>query len=87
MTLHRSDNPIYQKLVTDFGSTKSPSTNKNHLLAKATQTLNRLVVDHTDGPNKESKLRKLCEFVQEKVMFLPLEVGNESEGILSIRHH
>ena len=81
VTLQDPDNQIYIGLVEYPGSTESPFSQQN-LLSHATKRLRDHVTKHINIPNPEENLRELCEYVQSKIMFLPLEVRSEGEGYL-----
>ena len=81
VTLQEPDNEIYIKLVKEPGSTKAASF-KQDLLSRAVKRLTEHVEQHINVPHREENLRYLCEYIQSKIMFLPLEVHSESEGYL-----
>ena len=81
VTLQDIDNEIYVKLAKEPGSTNGPISG-NSLLERAVKFLKEHVQNHINSPNPEESLRDLCEFVQSKVQFLPLQVPSESDGYL-----
>ena len=88
VTLQEPDNTIYRDIVKDRGSTGRYSAN-NTLLHKATRELAKRVTNRIYSPKEEDdqkepeeRLRTLCEYIQTRVMLLPLEVPNEAEGYL-----
>ena len=81
VTLQDPDNEIYKDLVKEPGSTKS-SPSQQSPLSRAVKTLTEHVEGHIDVPNQEESLRGLCEYIQSKIMFLPLQVRSEGEGYL-----
>ena len=81
VTLQDPDNQIYKELVKEPGSTIDTSSPQS-LLARAVKTLTEHVEQHINVPNREDALRGLCEYVQSKVKFLPLQVRSEGEGYL-----
>ena len=81
VTLQDPDNEIYIKLVKEPGSTKSAPFQQD-LLSLAVKSLTKHVEHYTNVPDREEKLRGLCEYIQSKIMFLPLEVRSEGEGYL-----
>ena len=83
VTLQEPDNEIYIKLVKQSGSTQSPSSvPPQNLLWRAVKRLRDHVEQHINVPNPEESLRGLCQYIQTKIMLLPLEVSNEGEGYL-----
>ena len=81
VTLQDPDNQIYKELVKEPGSTKSSPSHQN-LLSRAVKTLTEHVERNINVPDQEESLRGLCEYIQSKVMFLPLQVRSEGEGYL-----
>ena len=81
VTLQDPDNQIYKELVKEPGSTKSLLSHQR-LLSHAVKTLTEHVEGHINVPEQEKSLRGLCEYIQSKVMFLPLQVRSEGEGYL-----
>ena len=81
VTLQDNDNENYVKLAKEPGSTSGSVVGKS-LLDRAVRLLRQLVQNHINSPNPEESLRDLCEFVQGKVQFLPLQVPSESDGYL-----
>ena len=81
VTLQEPDNAVFVKLVDNPGSTKRALSQKD-LLSRAVERLTVHVEEHIDVPDREERLRKLCEYIQERIEFLPIEVGSESEGFL-----
>ena len=86
ITLQDPDNQAYIRLVKEPDSTESPP-GKSDLLSSAAKKLTELLKSHigdedTDSCIRRERLHGLCEFVQTKVKFLPLEVRDESEGYL-----
>ena len=81
VTLQESDNDIYKSLVATKNSTGTISVNSKHKhkLQKAVAILKERVGDRA---STETALRSLCEYIQEKVQILPIEVGSETEGHL-----
>ena len=84
--LQDPDDAIYEKLVRDHGSTATIVSQKdpplNDLLSKAARTLTEHVKKFLEPANPEHRLREFCNFVQDNVRFLPLEVRNEAEAYL-----
>ena len=81
VTLQDPDNQIYKELVKEPGSTQSSPSQQN-LLSRAVKTLTEHVERNINVPDREESLRDLCEYIQSKVMFLPLQVASEGEGYL-----
>ena len=81
ITLQNPDNQVYKKLVEEPGSTKSLPFQKD-LLSRAVERLSEKVGQYIDGSDRKEKLRGLCQYIQSKVMFLPLDVGSEAQGFL-----
>ena len=81
VTLQEPDNAVFVKLVDNPGSTKRALSQKD-LLSRAVERLTVHVEEHIAVPDREERLRKLCEYIQERIEFLPIEVGSESEGFL-----
>ncbi len=81
VTLQEPDKQTYIDLVKQPGSTES-LPGQPSLLSSAVKLLRENVTSHINVPDPQEKLRNLCEFIQTKVMFLPLGVGNEGEGYL-----
>ena len=81
VTLQDPDNQVYKGLVKEHGSTKSLPFQQN-LLSRAVKRLTDKVEQHINVPHREESLRSLCEYIQSKIMFLPLEVRSEGEGYL-----
>ena len=81
VTLQDPDNQVYKELVKEPGSTLSSHSQQNPL-SRAVKTLTEHVEAHINVPNQEESLRGLCEYIQSKVMFLPLQVRSEGEGYL-----
>ena len=81
VTLQDPDNPTYIRLVKEPGSTKA-LLSQNDLLTRAVKRLTDHVEQHINVPQREKSLRDLCEYIQSKIMFLPLEVDGEAEGYL-----
>ena len=79
--LQGADDQVYIDIVKENGSTTS-SAHKPSLLSKAVNRLNRHVDDYLKGSDPARKLGDLCDYVQDKVMLLPLEIRNEGEGYL-----
>lgn len=79
VTLQDPDNQVYIKLVKEPGSTQPPRSQQD-LLSRTVKRLTEHVEQHINVPNKEERLRGLCEYIQSKIMFLPLEVRSEAEG-------
>ena len=83
VTLQKEDNQTYVELVKQAGSTDLvSSTTQKNLLLQAAKRLKEHVTNHINVPDKEDKLRQLCEYIQSNVKFLPLEVRSEGEGHL-----
>ena len=81
VTLQNPDNEIYVKLVKEPGSTKSAPAQQD-LLSRAAKRLTEHVLQYVNVPDREERLRGLCEYIQSKVNFLPLQVRSEGEGYL-----
>ena len=85
MTLQEPEKRLFDDLVRKPGSTTNLPEQKS-LLIDAVKNLKRYVDDYMKNLDpaidEVEELRQLCEFVQTKVDFLPLEVGDESEGYL-----
>ena len=81
VTLQDPDNAVYEKLVKEPGSTNSLLSQKTYL-SSAVKRLREHVGAYINVPNREEHLRSLCEYVQDKIKFLPLQVGSEGEGYL-----
>ena len=84
VTLQDPDNEVYIDIVKEFGSTVSASS-QSGLLGAAAKKLSDHVKDHLeelDASDRQQELRQLCEYIQTKIKFLPLEVGSEGEGYL-----
>lgn len=81
VTLQEPDNQIYIDIVKQPGSTASAFSQPG-LLSAAVKMLRTHVTQHINVPNRQESLRGLCEYIQTKIMFLPLEVRNEVEGYL-----
>ena len=75
------DDEVYVRLAKEPDSTSGHISGKG-LLEKAVKLLKEHVENHINTPNREESLRELCEFVQSKVQFLPLQVPSEGEGYL-----
>ena len=81
--LQAPDDQIYIELVKQPGSTDLiPTSPQGSLILKAAKCLKEHVANHINVPDKEDKLRGLCEYIQSRVKFLPLEVRSEGEGYL-----
>ena len=78
--LQDADNTSYVDLVQQYGSTDL-ATSQN-LLSSAVKRLKSQVSDYISGPNRQDTLRTLCDYVQDKIKLLPLEVRNEGEAYL-----
>lgn len=81
VTLQEPDNEIFVKLVEKPESTELDSGHKD-LLSRAVRRLTEHIDEYINVPDREQRLRDLCEYIQEKVQFLPIEVSSESEGFL-----
>ena len=81
VTLQEPDNQLYIDIVKQPESTASDSS-KRGLLSAAVKKLRDNVTEHINVPNAQEHLRGLCEYVQTRIMFLPLEVRSEGEGYL-----
>ena len=82
VTLQEPDNQTYLELVKDLRST-TPWPSQVGLLASAVKTLKSGVVKHIDeSHNRKESLCRLCDYVQEKIRLLPIEVRDEREGYL-----
>ena len=81
VTLQEPDRQHYIDLVKHPDSTESPSSQSGFLFS-AVKTLRENVANHINVPEPKEKLRNLCEYIQTKIMFLPLEVRSEGEGYL-----
>ncbi len=79
--LQYADDEIYVRLVKEPGSTSGHISGKG-LLEKAVRLLKERVENHINRPNPVESLRDLCQFVQDKVQFLPLQIPSEGEGYL-----
>ena len=69
------------ELTKEPGST-SGSIPRNSLLSSAVKLLKERVEQHINGPERQERLHELCQYVQRKIKFLPLEVQNEGDGYL-----
>ena len=66
----------------DYCSTSSQTSQKD-LLPSAVKVLKRGVIEHIgDGEDREDSLRELCNYVQDKIKLLPIEVSREGEAYL-----
>ena len=81
VTLQDTDNQTYMKWAKDHGSTEPPFS-QDDPISSAVKTLSNKVTNYLNVPNPEDSLRGICEYIQSKVMFLPLEVRSESEAYL-----
>ena len=81
VTLQEQDRQNFVDLVKQEGSTKVADLPPG-LLSDACKILREGVKEHINVPDPQETLRQLCEFVQTKVMFLPLVVHDEGEGYL-----
>ena len=82
VTLQEPDNETYLELVRDFRST-APWPAQAGLLASALTTLKSGVIEHIDeSHNRKESLCRLCDYVQERITLLPIEVRDEVEGYL-----
>ena len=81
LTLQEPDNQVYIKYVEAVGSTKQISPGRD-LISRAVKKLTEQVDNYINVPTPQEKLRRLCDFVQDNIIFLPLEVRNEGEGYL-----
>ena len=81
VTLQEPDNSIHVKLTKEPGSTSGPIPGKSRL-ASAAKLLKERAENHINAPDPEQSLRELCEYVQSRIRFLPLEVQSEGDGYL-----
>ena len=81
LTLQEADNGVYVKLTKEPGSTSGSITGKSRL-ERAVKLLKEHVKAHLNVPNPKESLRQLCQYVQSKIRFLPLEVNDEGDGYL-----
>ena len=81
VTIQEPDNQVYVGLVKEHESTKS-TTAEPSLLSDAVKYLRQEVYKRINVPDRQETLRSLCEYIQTKVMFLPLGVQTEGEGYL-----
>ena len=81
VTLQDPDNQVYADIVKQLGSTES-APSQSGLLSAAVKRLRTHVTQHINVPYAEEELRGLCEYIQSKIKFLPLEVSSEGEGYL-----
>ena len=82
VTLQEPDNQTYVELVKEPRSTTSVPL-QNGLLTLAVSTLKRGVQEHINkGNDPKESLHKLCDYVQDSITLLPIEVRNEGEGYL-----
>ena len=81
VTLQESDSGVYQQLVKETGSTEKLQAIQpaSHKLVKAVQALRKQV---DSAKLDEFSLEGLCEFIQENVNLLPIEVSSEPEAHL-----
>lgn len=82
VTLQDPDNQTYEKLVKEPGSTRNLTAVTSNLLTDAVKRLTECVDGYINVPERQERLRGLCEYVQSSVKFLPLEVRSESEGYM-----
>ena len=81
VTLQDADNQNFIRLVKERGSTLE--THGNDLLNEAAKNLTESVKDHIkDKSNRKERLLSLCDYVQDRINFLPLELQSESDGYL-----
>ena len=81
VTLQDADNPKFIRLVRERGSTLLP--HGNDLLSEAVKNMTQCVKAHIkDKSNRKEMLLSLCDYVQDRINFLPLELQSESDGYL-----
>ena len=78
--LQDPDNEAYISLVKTYGSTSSTASRKS-LLSDAVKHLTTRVAN-CNIPSPKDRLRELCNYVQDHVKLLPIEVPNEGESYL-----
>ena len=81
VTLQEADNVVYVRLTKEPGSTSGPIPGKSRL-SSAVKLLRERVEQHTNVPDPKESLRQLCEYVQSRIRFLPLQVQSEGDGYL-----
>ena len=81
ITLQNADNGDYVELTKEPGSTSGSIPGKN-LLSSAIKLLKERVEQHINVPERQTSLHELCQYVQRKIKFLPLEVQSEGDGYL-----
>ena len=81
LKLQEPDNQTYINLVKNEGSTDSVSS-RSGLLDNAILRFKGHIENYLNVPDSEAALRTLCNYVQDKIRLLPLEVRNEAEGYL-----
>ena len=79
--LQDQDNNAYAELVKEPRST-NVARPENNLLSQAVKRMKEHVEKHINVPEPQESLRELCEYVQTRVKFLPLEINSEGEGYL-----
>ena len=81
VTLQEPDKQIYIDFIKQPGSTEHETT-KPGFLSGAVKVLKQKVDNYVIGADPSARLESLCEYIQTKVMFLPLTVRSEGEGYL-----
>ena len=81
VTLQEPDKQVYVDLVKQHESTKN-TTRQQGLLSDAVKLLRQKVENYINVPDPQETLRSLCNYIQTKIMFLPLGVRSEGEGYL-----
>ena len=85
VTLQDRDNQVYTDLVREPGSTKRVPS-QDGLVSEAVDRLTQLVKEYIsekdDEANSVDCLSRLCDYILDRIMFLPLEVRSEAEGYL-----
>lgn len=81
VTLQEQDSQSFVDLVKQEGSTRVTDL-QSGLLSDACKILRQAVKEYINVPDPQESLRLLCEYIQTKVMFLPLVVRDEGEGYL-----